>query len=104
MLLSPRCLCSTMTLTLLLVVDSLKPTEIIISFTSFSKWLDPLQLTHSVPVISASNPSHINVAKTGKDSKEPKTPDRPPGTAEPPSGVGSVVGGEGGLFIDQLTV
>lgn len=72
-------------------MDSLKPTEVIVSFTSFSQWLDSAQ-----PAQSAASASNLNVLKTGKESKDPKTPDKVPGTAEPtPSDVGSVVGGDG---------
>ena len=78
-----------------LVVDSLKPTEVIVSFTSFSQWIDqPTPPTQAAPTTTASNPSHANVTKAGKESKDPKTPDKPPATAEPPSDVNSVVGGD----------
>lgn len=83
---------------LFVVVDSLKPTEVIVSFTSFSQWLDqPVPPSQAAPTTTASNPSHANVTKAGKESKDPKTPDRPPATAEPPSDVGSVVGGAEGM-------
>lgn len=80
-----------------LVVDSLKPSEIIVSFTSFSNWLDIQQPVQTVPLPSTSNPSHTALSKTGKESKEARTPDRAPGTADAESDQASVTAGEGNV-------
>lgn len=75
------------------VVDSLKPTELIVSFTSFSHWLEtqtPPATAQAPPVGSVSNPSNAGATR----GKETKTPDRPPGTADGSDQV-SVIAGEG---------
>lgn len=89
---------------LIAVVDSLKPSEIIVSFTSFSNWLDTQQPAQMAPVPSLSNPSHTALSKTGKESKEAKTPDRAPGTADAESDQVSVTAGEGKQHIATVCI